>query len=305
MALSEYKFERWSSRDKNSRPWSIYKKYNNELLKMYLTSKSSKNYLYKKLKEYQAEKTDSPDIHFEHNLNIDPENYKLKFKDIENWSKSYNQLDNWINLSTLTSLLSNLETYMATIVRLALESDIGIIYNCSKRIDGIELVKNNASLKKINEVQNNIVTSCVKGTWLDRANNFVNIFGSAPPILKKNISDLDKMRVLRNNFSHAFGRDIESSRITKNTQPIPITKLSDEKLIKYYLIIKKTARSIDKQLLANHIGEFSRLLYLHSNYSKIEKKENKHISLRKLFSSDGDSVGGEFCKGLLNYYDNF
>ncbi len=64
-----------------------------------------------------------------------------KFKNIKEWSNSFNELQNWMNLNALLAMMSNLETYMATVIPLAIESDIGVLYGVSKRIDGIELLK--------------------------------------------------------------------------------------------------------------------------------------------------------------------
>lgn len=55
-----------------------------------------------------------------------------KFKNIKEWSNSFNELQNWMNLNALLAMMSNLETYMATVIPLAIESDIDCSVRCFK-----------------------------------------------------------------------------------------------------------------------------------------------------------------------------
>ncbi|WP_156150548.1 hypothetical protein [Pantoea sp. BL1] len=301
MSRSQYTFERWTPQSKSSWAWSVFKKHNNELLRMFTTFDNSYRYTFTNLKSNGANLTDTPEVHFKFREKKDIE----RFESLEQWVASYNQLENWVNLNALVSIMSNLETYMATIIPLAIESDIGVLYGISNRIDGIEILKHNK--KKPHGIEE-IVTSCTKGTWGSRVNSYQKVFDRIPKYLEGHISELDKMRNLRNNVAHAFGRDIESSREKGVLSILPSEKLTRVKLLEYQSIVWKVTKAIDAHLYNFHIGEYSRVLFYHNLQSEIDPSRHpseKAMLLKKAIGRFGDvAAGKEFCKGLVNYYES-
>ncbi|AZI51793.1 hypothetical protein L2D04_08435 [Pantoea agglomerans] len=300
MSRSTYSFDRWTPQSKSSWAWSVFKKHNNELLRMIIAFENSYKYTFSNLGASKANLSDSPELHFKFKNKNDIE----KFGDLNEWVNSYNQLENWVNLNALVSLMSNLETYMATIIPLAVESDIGVLYGLPNRIDGIEIVKHNQ--KKPHGIEE-IVTSCTKGTWGSRVGSYKKIFDKAPKYLEGHISELDKMRNLRNNVAHAFGRDIESAREKTSITILPSNKLSREKLMHYQSIVWKATKAIDAHLYNFHIGEYSRILFYHELQGDIDSSLHtgqKVMMLKKAIGRFGATPAGKaFCKGLIEYYD--
>ncbi len=232
------------------------------------------------------------------------------FDNVKSWSDSYNQFDNWINLNSVMAMSSNLETYMSTVIQLALESDVGVLFGTSKRIDGIEIVKYGRSQPF--DFEDKLV-SCVKGDWSSRVCAFSKIFGSVPNILTDNISRLEKIRKLRNNVGHAFGRDIEESRRHNVIDIQSMDRLSRENTLKYQKLIFGVARSLDKQLLQNHIGEYQALHFYHSLRPELNQKApndstklgNHMMELKKKLGQFGAAKAGKkFCKELIVYYES-
>lgn len=237
-------------------------------------------------------------------------NYSEVFDNIEQWSDTFNKFDNWVNLNCIMAMSANLETYMATVIKLALESDIGVLFGASQKIDGIEIIKK--SNKYPFELDEKI-TSCTKGDWNSRVSSFEKIFGTSPNILRLNISSLENIRKIRNDIGHAFGREIESSRKHNSLTPLDAHKVKQEKVIEYLKLVFAITRAIDKQLMANHIGEYQTLHFYHNLQLNLTKDDtnyqrrvgNNAIFLKtKLCEFGVNRVGKIFCKELVEYYES-
>jgi hypothetical protein len=279
----------------------VFKKHNAELMKMFIAFKNAHKYTYKKLAADKATWTDFPTKHFVFNDRREFEQYS----NLKEWSNSFNDLDNWMNLNSLVAISSNLETFMATVIPLALESDIGILYGTSKRIDGIEIRKygheNSFDL-------NNVIIKCTKGNWQSRVNEYKRLFGKAPSVLESSISDLDKIRNIRNEVAHSFGRDIEESRRRMEVTTLPIKKLSDKKFLEYQELTFNVAKEIDRHLLCEHIGEYQMLLYYHELYQSLDKtihpSHRARAFRKKLGGHLGFAAGQVLSKELVDYYES-
>ncbi|EAB7533455.1 hypothetical protein D5C12_17955 [Salmonella enterica subsp. enterica] len=304
MSKSNYKFERWIPQSQSSWAWRVFKKHNNELLRMLITFDNSHKFTYSNLKEKGANFESEVISYFDSSLKLKGHMNDTKFKNIKEWSNSFNELQNWMNLNALLAMMSNLETYMATVIPLAIESDIGVLYGVSKRIDGIELLKHG---KQKNHGIKEMVIGCTKGTWQSRVNTYIKIFDHAPDKLIKNISELDKMQDIRNKIAHAFGRDIESSRANGKITTLPSEKIKNDKLIEFQTTVWQTAKVMDFHLQNSHIGEYLRVLFYHNmqkNLNTTLHKNEKAVILKKRIGKFGDvSAGKEFCQGLVEYYD--
>ncbi|EKP0309972.1 hypothetical protein JGK42_003916, partial [Aeromonas veronii] len=231
------------------------------------------------------------------------------FYDVKSWSNSYNQFDNWVNLNCVMAMSANLETYMATVISLALESDVGVLYGASQRIDGMEIVK--YGREQPFEFDNYII-GCTKGDWHSRIAYFEKIFGSCPLVLEENIKSLEALRKLRNNVGHAFGRDIDASRQHDTIEISKMASLKREKTIEYLKLIFRVAKEIDKQLFVNNIGAYQDLLFFHKlkptlkHGDKIKAREmGNHAAILKksLNSHTAKPAGKTYCKGLISYYE--
>jgi hypothetical protein len=283
MSKSSYQFDRWKPRGRTSWAWRVFKKHNSELLGIYASLDASKNFTYKMLGKNDAKWQDLPSLHFEFTKPWVPE----KFQNLKEWSDSFNALDNWINLNALVAISSALETFIATIIPLAIESDVGVLYGTPRRIDGIEIIKHGKDKPFDFE---KIIELCTKGTWQSRLNSYEKVFGKVPKYLVGKISELEKIRILRNNISHSFGRDIEASRKKGELTTLPIDKLSRKRFMKFQEIVWKSAKAIDAHLFNVHIGEYYALLFYHELYQSLDKtvhQSMRAISLKKAIGRHG------------------
>ena len=247
---------------------------------MYIAHIASHEYVYRTLGK-SAKWEDTITTHFK----FKDETQENTFENIKSWSDAYNEFDNWVNLNSIMAMSSNLETYMSTVIKLALESDVGVLFGTSKRIDGIEIIKHGRSQPFDFEDK---LMSCTKGEWGSRASAFERIFGKVPTLLSENISTLEKLRKLRNNVGHAFGRDIEASRNHSVINTLDIKTLKREKTLAYQKLIFGISKAIDKQLLAEHIGEYQTLYFYHNlkpslnhNDTNEERKLGNHTAVLK------------------------
>lgn len=301
MTRSTYMFDRWNPREKSTWVFRIFKKHNIELLRMFTAFENSHSYTYANLAKNGAKWTDLPTTHFTF---MRPLSYE-QFDDLKDWSNGFNDLENWINLSTLVAISSNLETYLATVVPLALASDIGTLYGTSRKIDGVEILKHGHA--KAFDFEDHVV-ACTKGNWSARLAAYERLFGRSPKAFSSNISALEKIRAIRNNVAHAFGRDIEASRNQQEVKTLPIEKLSRDSLLKLQKAVWVVAKSIDIHLHRFHIGEYQALVFYHGMYPSLRKDVHpsiRAIALKKQIGGFGATPAGkEYCKGLVQYYES-
>jgi hypothetical protein len=299
MGKSDRAFNRWSTVMKMTWTFQVFNKYNDELNELLWSNRAVVKQTYANLKSAGANWTDLPSDY----LTFDVPKGEEIFKSLKDWSETYNKFNSWTNLNALLALSSNLETYMATVVSLALESDPGVLFNSPKTIDGIILLKQGA---KRNQFHDDIITSITKGDWNARLSAYKKTFGSVPAGAISNIGKLEKIRKQRNKVGHAFGRDIDGSRNHEVKDIIEMESLTDIQLKMIQYTIIDTVKAIDDHLLTNHIGEYQLIAYYHRIYPSLNKEvhqSERAIILKKQLGRFGDISGKEFCKGLVKYYE--
>lgn len=299
MAKSKVQFDRWKAREVSSWTFQVFKSYALELDKLYWAHIPASKYVYKRLGE-SANWQDNVEKHF----SFDTKKKSDLFANLKDWSVNYNEFDNWVNLNCIVALSSNLEVYMASIITLALESDIGILFGAAKKIDGVAVLKYGQA-SKIDFEQ--YVIACTKGEWPSRVSAYEKIFGTVPTLITSNIGKLEAIRKLRNKVGHAFGRDIEEAQKHGVKETLPMEKLSRERTVKYQKLVGLVAKSIDRHLMRSHVGEYQAINFYHRLYPSLRKdiaQYQRALILKKKIGEFGAMlVGKEFCKGLVNYYE--
>lgn len=300
MTRSRKNFDRWIPRETSSWPYQVFKRHELELYRMYWAFHPTSRYTYMHLGKQGAKWHHFPEEHFEYD---DQQKAEL-FDDLKAWSSSFNEFQNWTNLNALLSLASYIETYMASIVSLALESDIGVIYGAPKSIDGVEVLKH-GHVRRSNI--NDLVTSCVKGDWSSRTAAYKAIFGKIPPVIEKNIADLESLRILRNKVGHAFGRDITDSRQKGIRRTADMERLSTERLVKLQRLGKKVVAAIDRHLFVEHVAEFETVFFYHQMFptlpSHVHPNQRAVLFKKRLGHFGAEPAGKTFCNELVAYYE--
>lgn len=301
MTKSKRIFLRWQSYHGTTWPYLVFKKYNEELMRILKSQELSSKYVYTHLATDGGKWDDYISSYFSvrHETKIT----------LKQWSDTNHLFENWNRLNALMSLSSYFETYLSSVISLAIESDPGVLLGSHQSVDGVKLLKTN-SFKK--EQFESVITSCTKGDWTARKKNIENLFGTLPASFSDNngISKLNAMRKLRNNVAHAFGRDIEESRKYEKTTILPMGILSKNRLSEWMSLIKKITKDFDHMLLQNHIGAFQPILFYHNLYPSLNNKDTpkaRDERMKELKKALGritqESYGKEFCSGLIKYYE--
>ena len=299
MGRSEKSFSRWEPIQEQSWPFRIWRQYNEELSRMLRSQFFANKYVYSKLKEQGVSMSDYISSCF--NITYDT---KISLKE---WSDTHNLFENWTRLNSLMALSSYFETYISTVISLAIESDPGLLLGTSHSVDGVKLLKLGTFKREQHKL---LIDSCTKGDWNQRISNINNLLGTVPQSLIDNIGELEKIRKLRNNIGHAFGRDIAESRKIEKTEVLPMNKLTYDRLMEWLKITKRIANDLDSHLLNNNIGAFQAILFYHNLYPSLDqsvspsaKGERAKALKKELGSQTKETYGKTICKGIVDYYE--
>jgi len=293
------KFNRWTSIDNYTYVFRLFSKHHEYMNSLYWASVPATSFVI----GTHIRETENNSLKTTHEiLKISPKNKNANrvTKSSKDYINHLKQFDNWTRLNTLVSVGAYFETYLSSVVSLAIESDLGLLYEIPKKIDGISVLKHNNNNEYSFFDKSESIT---KGTWAQRISSYKKLFKTVPQELIDAESDLEKMRHLRNNMAHAFGRGIDESRSRDNKKVREIARISIERLQKYMAIIRKVAKAIDKQLLANHIGEYELIYFYHKEVIKSTSNINAY-ELKKLFNAlNAKNRNIEFYKDLIDYYN--
>jgi hypothetical protein len=297
LVKSKYQFDRWNAQPKQTWAYSMFLKYDFELTRISAAHYTAKKFIYSGLKSAGATLNDAPEEKFGF-INDEVGRYQY----IKEWSDLYNEFDNWTNLNSLLTLASNLETYLAASVRLAITSNPGVLLGLSKSIDGAILLKNQD--KPLN-ASHEIVEACTRGDWGSRLKVFSRTFGTLPSFASAH-ADLEFIRKVWNEVGHSFGRDIEQAQEHGQVNKVPIRKLNHERFRNLQKIIWSVVRDIDGFLLHNHIGEFEVIDFYNKQPHEHRQMEirRRTMLLKKAVGRYGAVPRGKtFCSGLIEYWD--
>ncbi len=291
-------FNRWTSKDKFSYAFRLFTKYHTFMNSLYWAHVPASVHTQT---TYRGAKSSNPKPTTQQLYNLSGTNANRVAESIDAYSNHLKEFDNWTRLNTLVAVLSYFETYLSSVVSLAIESDLGLIYSIPKKIDGIMILKHGTNSDYSFFDKSELIT---KGTWPQRESNYKKLFGTAPNVLTSSISDLEKMRKIRNNVAHAFGRDIDKTRARETVEMLPIERLTEVRLQKYMEIIRKISKAIDNQLLTNHIGEFELVHFFHKNKNLLKQNQEVQDLKTRINSLYVENRNHQFCKELIDYYNN-
>lgn len=224
------------------------------------------------------------------------------------WKSHYRDFSNYTRLNMLMLLSSCFETYLRTIVSLAVESKPGCIIGCPDAIDGVFLLRtrpNYGSLDSSDYQFADVVSSICKGDWYSRSANFAKYFSNFP-ISEADLKQLDELRQKRNLVGHYFGRGKQQYQAPLTFSPEPVERLSHEKLLSYFGLIFRTVKSIDQQLMTSFIGSYDICKFYYQCIQSGEisgKTAGEHArELQRIIGASGaPTPGNEYYRNLVSY----
>jgi hypothetical protein len=300
LAKSNRPFDRWIPHDKSTWTFQVYRKYNRELYRIIEAHRASSFYTYRNLKKNDAKLSDEVSVVFSGcPTSVD------NFDNVKDWSNGFNAFDNWVNLSNITTISSNLETYLASVTALAILSDPGVLIGAPRQaIDGAYVLKHGAG------PQTNIeehVKNCTKGDWSSRLATIERLFGQLPDDMRDKHSELEEIRNIRNRFGHAFGRDIEASREHGQIEIAPMEKVTRKTVARLGSAAWRFAQSMDNFLLHRFIGDFEAVSYYAKLYPSLlltVPPGQRAMNFKKEIGKFGAGLRGKlYCRQLIEYWE--
>lgn len=218
------------------------------------------------------------------------------------WKRNFSEARSWNRLTCLLGALGYLETFVKSIITLALRSDPGVMYKRPRAIEGTSWMKIG-----ISPDHGKLLESVTKGEWPSRMATYKELFGSVPSAVMGHLGELEKLRVLRNGAGHAFGRNASFSFLMDNKVPDSIARISEDKLKKALATIEDVAVGIDAHLGDDFIGSFEVIESYHIwRSSKAAVLANFHDEDRKFKKACSEifrtPISIEYSRQVIEFY---
>lgn len=299
--------ERWNSPFPHTIAYYLFKKHFTELNQVYWSFVPAYNTILSEAKKNLNDDNADPKEYF---LIRDEDDRRLP-QTFSEWKISFKEFSNYTRLNMVMLLSSCFETYMRTVIANAFESKPGVIIMCPDSIDGVFLLKKGLhygnSADKNYQFSEQINDIC-QGEWTKRFSMFEKYFGALPNDVLDKTGELDKLRVLRNNIGHFFGRTKDDYTAPAYIKPISAIRVSHDKLLCYFKLINDVVNQIDLYLKINYIGAYDiiKIYYRELSLGNISGNtpELKAGELKKIIGSQGLTVGGkDYYSNLISYCD--
>jgi hypothetical protein len=172
------------------------------------------------------------------------------------WADSYADFDRWTQMASIMALTGYLETYIAQTATSALESSPSLIFGGGPPVDGAAFLKKNPKYDLYSYVE-----PLIRGDWQARISAYSRYFGPCP--FTAHLSELERLRKLRNDTGHSFGRDIESMRFAASSLVAPLPHIKIKDIQTYLGVVEAVAKSIEAHVAKPYIGQYEIIKVLH------------------------------------------
>lgn len=295
---------RWKSPFEHSIPFSLFHKHFTEINNAYWAYVPAANTIEKKAIESLKNESEDPRKYF---LIPDEDDRRLA-NTYSEWKVYFREFGNYTRLNVIMLLSSCFETYLRTVVSLALESKPACILGCPNKIDGVFLLKSSGGygdFKSKNYLFKSSIESVCSGEWKKRADNYQRLFGSLP--FQTDIIRLDELRIKRNNIAHYIARKKEEYECTVSPETIDPIRVSAKTLKGYFALIYNTATQIDNHLHKDYIGSYDvlKFFYFHVRNNGLMDETPNALAreLRKQLGSRGlHHASQEYYTRLMEYF---
>jgi len=219
-------------------------------------------------------------------------------KTVGEWLTANDALGNWLRLSALVSAVAFHEAYMSRICRTALMSDPLCRFGATRQLDGTTLLKRGVEIDY--EADQKLLT---RDTWGKREANFKRIFGASNTSQMFPVAKLEKMRELRNQFAHGFGRSLDVPE-PSDLQDRVSGRISQSKLLEYLGILSDSASAIDRYLMPQFIGSFE-ILHIYHGWKSTNASRTPARDFKKHLIANGfPEANVPYCEEMIGFYGN-
>ncbi len=295
---------RWESPFKRTIPYNLFLQHFTELNKIYWAHVPAASTIEKNAIKELGDEFADPRGYFLIN-DEDDRRMASTFKD---WKKDYREFGNYTRLSMVMLLSSCLETYLRTVVSLAIESKPGCVIGCKDAIDGLFLLRERNGYGEVNTSLyqfENVIESICKGDWYSRIANYEKYFGKSP-IKESGLKELEELRQKRNIVGHYFGRIKQKYEAPLSLSPLEAERVSHKKLLNFLKITYDSVKCIDEHLHVSFIGSYDicKYFYMCLQVNQIKSKTigQQAKDLQKILGDAGmPPVGTTYYKNLIAY----
>ncbi|PMG78025.1 hypothetical protein BCU84_08085 [Shewanella sp. 10N.286.51.B7] len=286
-------FERYKLIEERSLAYRLFKRHHTHFNDIYWSHKVSSGHSFASTSKLNP--ADTVNSHFNPKLSEIRNERPLK-----DWAQWYSGFDDWTRMAAVIGIAGYLETYIAQISAAAFESTPSLIFGGGPKIDGASFLKHNSEYDLFSYTE-----SLTRGDWQARISAYKKFFGTCS--FENRISDLEKLRKLRNDAGHSFGRDIKSMKFAQSWEVKSLPKITDKKMALFLELVETIASEIEKQVAQNYIGQYEVIKLYHlwlSSNRQIKASGRKIVvkEFKKHFYNLTSSIYGAGFD-LYDYYD--
>lgn len=286
-------FNRYRLFNKRTLAWRLFKRHHTHFNDIFWAHKAAKAHAYASTRAYKRE--DSTDILFA----FASGNPRVP-NTLGSWADAYSAFDQWTQMASVIAIVGYLETYIAQVSTAALESCPSLIFGGGPKIDGAIYLKNNPKYDLYNYVE-----PLVRGDWQARISAYNRLFGTCP--IEAFLTPLERLRKLRNDTGHSFGRDIGSMNFAPTWLVQNLPKIGDADFQGYLKTVESVASAIEGHL-APIVGQYELIKVFHRWLPTAGAPRPSEKTLAKAFSVHINALtGNPYGKGpaihLIRYYD--
>ncbi|ALU88244.1 hypothetical protein Hrubri_1028 [Herbaspirillum rubrisubalbicans M1] len=177
-------------------------------------------------------------------------------KTLGEWADGFSDFNQWTQLASVIAISGYLETYIAQVSTAALESRPALIFGGSFEVDGAALLKAGNKHDFYDHVE-----SLVRGDWQSRISGYTKLFGSCP--FEAEIANLERLRKLRNDAGHTFGRDIKSMRFAESSIVQSLPRIKTQQIQEFLKLAESVASTIEQDVGLKYVGAYESIRLFH------------------------------------------
>jgi hypothetical protein len=248
---------------------------------------------------YAATRGHSPDESTSSVFSYAVKNRRLNIS-LAEWAAHFDGFDRWSRYASVLAISGYLELFLAQIASASLESCPSIILGGSREVNGVALLKSRKDYGFFDRIE-----PIIRGDWSSRVRAYKRLFGNCP--FEGDVSDLERMRKIRNNAGHCFGRNIELLQRPESSQITRLSPISNDRLVKMLALADSVASDVEKHLAKAYVGCYEVIRLYHASYPKLqrvpglrEKADALNIEVVKM---TGSPCGRKYAEAVMREYD--
>lgn len=274
--------------------WRLFKRHHTHFNDIFWANRAASKFAYAATRPYQ--RSDQASVLF-----ALPGNPQRLAPTLGVWADDYSDFNHWTQLAAVIALCGYLETYIAQVATAALESCPALVFGGTTQVDGTLLLKAGNSYDFYSHAE-----PLVRGSWQARTSAYARLFGHCPFVGE--VGRLERLRALRNNAGHTFGRDIKLMRFSESSLVQPLPKISDTEIKEYLELVNTVATATETHLGNTYVGSYEVVRLFHTWRANLKPPLGNLRQLARAFSIYFNSVtenpyGVARSEALARYYD--